>query len=143
MEFKKTWTKCVDNLTEVYTPSLQLPPNREEWILCGKSYTYKSLAPTSTTEVLNAWVESSEEPKIVGSFFIRESLEEGLGTYEAVPISLLKSPIVVKRFVEKTYYMLGGDIDPCFDPKNEHKYHVKFGTCAPEEDHDFTWCPDR
>lgn len=142
MKFIKEWTKCVSSLTEVYTPSLMLPPVKAEWTFYKKYYTYKSLAPMSPVEALNGWVESSECPKLSGSFFVRESLDDSLGTYEAIPMSLLTGPIVVKRYVHKIYYRIGGDIDACHDPHNEYPHHVQFGECEGELDTDFTWYPD-
>lgn len=142
MEFVKEWTKCANALTELYTPSLMLPPVKDKWTFHKKYYTYKSLAPMSPVEALNGWVESSECPKVSGSFFVRESLDDNLGTYEAIPMNLLTGPIVVKRYVHRIYYRIGGDIDPCYDPNNAYQYHVIFGECAEELDTDFTWFPD-
>lgn len=142
MEFVKQWTKCVNHLTEVYTPSLQPPPIKDRWILCGTRYIYRSNAPVASLDILNAWIDSNEPPKIVGCFFVRENLEEGQGVYEAIPMHLLKGPVVVKRFAERTYYRLGADRDPCNDPKDEYQYHVIFGTCTPELDPDFIYVPE-
>lgn len=142
MEFKKTWTKCTNHLTDVYTPSLQPPPTKDKWILCGTRYIFRSNVPVASIDILNAWVDSSEPPKIVGSFFVRENLEEGSGVYEVIPMHLIKCPVVVKRFAERTYYRLGEGEDHMNDPKNEYQYHVRFGTCDPELDPDFIYVPE-
>lgn len=139
MDVVKSWTKCVNDLLELYTPGVMLPPEKDKWRLAKTHYIYKSNAPVSSIEVLNGWVESTEEPKIHDSFFIRENLDRGQGVYEAVPMSLLKAPVLVKRYVVRTYYSLGGNIDPCYDPKNEFQYHVKYVECKPEEDKDYIW----
>ncbi len=142
MEFVKTWTECVNDLTEVYVPFQQLAPVRDEWTFASKRYIYKSLVPVSSVDLLNGWVESSEPPKFVGSFFMRENLEDGKGIYEVIPMSLIKGTIVVKRFVERTYYRVGADKDQLNDPKDQYRYHVEFGTCAPVQDPDFIYFPE-
>lgn len=139
MDVVKSWTKCVNDLIELYTPGVMLPPEKDKWNLANTRYIYRSSAPVSSIEALNGWVESTEEPKICDSFFVRENLDSGHGTYEAIPTSLLKAPILVKRYVVRTYYSLGANHDYCYDPKDEFQYHVKYVECKPEEDKSFVW----
>lgn len=141
MKFAKEWTVCVNSLTEVYTPMAEVPPEKGKWIFTSKRYLYKSVAPISSVDALNTWVESSWQPIIAGSAFIRENLESGSGTFEVIPMSMLKAPILVKRYIVKTFYTLGGDIDMCNDPGKEYAYHVKYAECEPEIDEDFNWLP--
>ena len=121
----RRWTKCVDLLSEVRDPAYG-EPVKDEWRLCSKQYTYKALAPTSTVTVLNQWVESTVPPRIVGSFFIMESVEDGEGTYAAIPMSLLKEPILVKKIVKKVYYRIGADFDAFNDPKHQYRYQYAY-----------------
>lgn len=137
----RRWTKCVDLISEVRDPAYG-EPVKDEWRLCSKQYAYKSFVPTSTVSVLNQWTESTVLPRIVGSFFIMESVEDGEGTYAAVPMSLLKEPILVKKLIKKVYYRIGADIDPLNDPEKKHRYHIEFAEMEPEEDKNFVWYPD-
>ena len=136
----RRWTKCVDLLSEVRDPAYG-EPVKDEWRLCSKQYIYKAFAPTSTVTILNQWAESTVLPRIVGSFFIMESVEDGEGTYAAIPMSLLKGPILVKKIVKKVYYRIGADVDAFNDPKKQHRYHIEFAEMEPEEDKNFVWYP--
>ena len=138
----KRWHEAYDDIMEAYTPSKQLPPERDSWIQCGKRYLYRSKIQLSALANIDNWVESNDKPMIRGSFFIRENLEDGEGSYEVIPITSIKSgPIVVKRYVAYTYYRLGAPIDPCNNP-NGDKVIVHYCETEPKIDRSFLWNPD-
>lgn len=139
MEFVREWNKNVRDLTDVYIPGYQCPPTRNEWTFLREEYTYRSCAPISKIEILNEWVETKTQPSIVGGFFIREGIGKQAGQIEAIPANLLVAPIIVERVVHKIYYRIGADADPCYDPKGEYRYHIKFGEVAGELDTTFKW----
>ena len=143
LQFEKEWTRCVNDIIETYVPMKDLAPVRDEWILRSQSYIYESYAPICEVECLNKAVRSNHQPFIKGGFFVRESLDDNDGIYEAIPMSILKGPIVVKRLVVRTWYRIGADIDLINDPGKEYNYHIKYGQEAPVLDTSFVWYPQR
>ena len=138
---EKSWTKCVNDLVEVYVPMRDVAPEKDKWTLIDQVVYYESLAPTN--RILQEWIKSERCPRIEGSFFIRDNVEHGEGVYECIPSNMLVGTILVRRYVANVFYRIGEDRDPVHDPGNEYKYHINYIQCKPRLDKNFIWNPKR